>query len=227
MTKTSGKAKNLEKVKTDAEIKIDRLKKELDDAQKELEGYKSIENQRKESKIISDENDKVSPDDYIEIISMCPTMLTLTTEPKGRGNHYTWVNYGDVRQIVYSQWQEILTNHGSGLYTDFIRKGYVYINNPAAVKKSGLQEVYKKLLSPEKMNEVLECNSETSVDLFNSTIKDQQLNICKILIDRIARGANYDLNVIDKLSRSSGIKLMEMAEDAKSYLEMNLKGVGD
>lgn len=223
MTNSSGKAKSLEKVKTDAEIRIDKLEKELNDAKKELKGYKSIEKQREENKIVPNENDTVTSDDYIEVISMCPTILTLTTEPKGRGNHYTWVNFGDIRQIVYSDWQKILTNHGSGLYTDFIRKGYVYINNPAAVKKSGLQEVYKQLLPPEKMNEVLECNEKTSAQLFSSTIKDQQLNICKILIDRMANGKEYDLNVIDKLSRISGIKLLEMAGEAKSYLDMKLK----
>jgi len=223
MTNTSGKAKELKKVKSEAELEVERLKKQLAQKEKELNAYQEIEEQQKSGHRDIDENDKVSPDDYIEIISMSPTLLTLTTEPKGRGNHYSWVQYKDTRQIVYSDWQRILTNHGSGLYTDFIRKGYVYINNPAAVKKSGLQEVYKKLLPPDKMDEVLECNRTTSLDLFNSAPKDQQLNICKLMIDRMAKGAPYDLNVIDQISRASGVEIQKLSEEAKSYLDMNLK----
>jgi TolA-binding protein len=72
MTSTSGKAKNLEKVKTDVELEVERLKKQLKQKETELERYQNIEKQRKEKKIVAGENDTVSPDYYIEVTSMCP-----------------------------------------------------------------------------------------------------------------------------------------------------------
>ena len=167
--------------------------------------------------------DRVTADDYVEVISLCPMHLTLTTEPKGRGFSYTWNKFGESTLIVYSDLQNIIKNHGSGLYTDFIRLGYVYINNPDVVKKSGLSEIYKKILNKEQMEEVLSCTSEKGTELFSFTIKSQQMFIVDILVDRIASGEDLDLNYIDKLSRIVGADIMKYAEEAKSFLAMNLK----
>ena len=59
--------------------------------------------------------ESVRQDDYIEVISLCPNMLTMTTEAKGMGFPYTWVKFGDISQIVYSDLQLLIKNHGSGL----------------------------------------------------------------------------------------------------------------
>jgi len=95
--------------------------------------------------------DSVKQDDYIEVVSLCPNMLTMTTESKGMGFPYTWNNFGDISQIVYSDLQLLIKNHGSGLYTDFFREGFVYINDKDVVKKSGFNEIYEKLLTFERL----------------------------------------------------------------------------
>jgi hypothetical protein len=166
---------------------------------------------------------RVDPETYIELISLCPNQLTLSTESKGRGLNYTWNKFGEIRQIVYSDLQKIIQNHGAGLYTDFIREGYVYINNPDVVKKSGLRDVYEHLLTKEQVEEVLLCNSKKCVELFRSTLRRQQLFIGQMLIDKIAAGEVLDLNIVDELSRIVGLEIIKKAEEAKSYLDMNLK----
>ena len=159
-------------------------------------------------------------DDYIEVISLCPNMITLTTEQKGRGFPYTWTNFGDISQIVYSDLQRLIKNHGSGLYTDFFREGYLYINDKDVVKKSGFNAIYDKILNLGQMKEILLCNSEECVKLFKSTNRTQQLFICDMLIKNIAEGAELDLNIVDKLGRAVGVKITEQADEAISYKEL-------
>jgi len=159
-------------------------------------------------------------DDYIEVISLCPNMITLTTEQKGRGFPYTWTNFGDISQIVYSDLQRLIKNHGSGLYTDFFREGYLYINDKDVVKKSGFNAIYDKILNLDQMKEILLCNSEECVKLFKSTNRTQQLFICDMLIKNIADGAELDLNIVDKLGRAVGVKIADHAEEAIEYAKL-------
>ena len=164
--------------------------------------------------------ESVRQDDYIEVISLCPNMLTMTTESKGMGFPYTWIKFGDISQIVYSDLQLLIKNHGSGLYTDFFREGYVYINDKDVVKKSGFNEIYEKLLDFEQMKEVLKCDSERCADLLASTNKTQQLFIARMIIERIINGEKLDLNIVDKFARISGVKIVEEAEYSGSYRNM-------
>jgi len=164
--------------------------------------------------------ESVRQDDYIEVISLCPNMLTMTTEAKGMGFPYTWVKFGDISQIVYSDLQLLIKNHGSGLYTDFFREGYVYINDKDVVKKSGFNEIYEELLDFEQMQEVLKCDSEKCTKLLESTNHTQQLFIARMIIERIINGEKLDLNIIDKFARISGVKIIEEAEYSGSYRNM-------
>jgi hypothetical protein len=204
---------NEDKIKIKEENMEDELRKEND----------TLKAQLKIAQNANDANEKVEPDTYVELISLCPTQLTLSTESKGRGFNFTWNHFGEVRQIVYSDLQKIIQNHGSGLYTDFIREGYVYINNPEVVKKSGLKDVYEKLLTKEQMEKVMACDSEECVKLFKSTFKKQQLFICTMLISKLSSGAELDLNIIDQFCRISGLDIVKQAEEAKQYIDMNLK----
>jgi len=164
--------------------------------------------------------ESVRQDDYIEVVSLCPNMLTMTTEAKGMGFPYTWTNFGDISQIVYSDLQLLIKNHGSGLYTDFFREGYVYINDKDVVKKSGFNEIYEKLLTFDEMSEVVKCDSEKCAKLLAGTNKTQQLHVARMVIERLIDGEKLDLNIVDKFARISGVKIVEEAEYSGSYREM-------
>jgi len=164
--------------------------------------------------------DSVQQDDYIEVVSLCPNKLTLTTEEYGRGSKYIFNNFGDVSQIVYSDLQLLIKNHGSGTYTDFFREGYVYINDKDVVKKSGFNEIYEKILNLDQMKEILECNSEKCADLLATTNKTQQLFVARIIIERMINKEKLDLNIVDKFSRISGVKIVEEAEYSGAYRDI-------
>ena len=175
---------------------------------------------RVDSNVSRPRRDSVRQDDYIEVISLCPNMLTMTTEAKGMGFPYTWIKFGDISQIVYSDLQLLIKNHGSGLYTDFFREGYVYINDEDVVKKSGFTEIYAKLLNFDQMQEVLKCDSEKCAEILSGTNKTQQLFVARMIIERIIDGEKLDLNIVDKFARISNVKIIEEAEYSGSYREM-------
>jgi len=175
---------------------------------------------RVDSNVSRPRRDSVRQDDYIEVISLCPNMLTMTTEAKGMGFPYTWIKFGDISQIVYSDLQLLIKNHGSGLYTDFFREGYVYINDEDVVKKSGFTEIYAKLLNFDQMQEVLKCDSEKCAEILRTTNKTQQLFVARMIIERIIDGEKLDLNIVDKFARISNVKIIEEAEYSGSYREM-------
>jgi hypothetical protein len=169
------------------------------------------------------DTNRINVEDYIEIISLYPGSLTMTTESKGRGLKFTWPKFGSILSIPYSNLQQIMINHSSGMYTDFIAEGYVYINNPIVVKKSGLQSVYRQILNKEQMEEVIRCKSDNAVRLFKSTNRTQQGHLVRMLISKMAEDEKLDLNIIDQFSRIFGINIVDEASVAKSYLGMDLK----
>jgi len=164
--------------------------------------------------------DSAKQDDYIEVISLCPGLLTLTTEQKGRGFPYTFIGFGDISPIVYSDLQRLIKNHGSGLYTDFFREGWVYINDKDVVKKSGFSQIYAKILNFEQMERILLCDSQECVKLFKSTNHTQQIFICDMLIKKLAEGAKLDLNIVSELGRFVDMKIVDHAEESAEYVKL-------
>jgi hypothetical protein len=188
-----------------------------------LKRIKELESLVKAQGLKVDNTPIISSEEYIEVISLCPYSVTVTTEPKGRGYYYTWPRFGGIYTIMYSDLQRLIKNHGNGVYTDFFREGYLYINNPAIVRKSGLQEVYKNLLNYEQFEEVLKCESEKCIELFKSATSTHRKFICQLLIDKLVNGEKLDLNIIDQLSRIAKIEIVKEAEDAKSFLPYKIE----
>ena len=174
-------------------------------------------------KIEPDISGELKQEDYIEVISLCSNPLTLTTESNGRGFPYMFPRFGDISQIVYSDLQLLIKSHGSGLYTDFFREGYVYINDPRIIKKSGFGKIYDKILNYEEMLEVLKCNSDNCVTLFKRTNVKQKLNICEMIIDRISSGEKMDLNIVDVMARDAGVDITSISESTRKHKEMLAK----
>ena len=82
------------------------------------EYFDNVEAENKKLKQQKDnsEDERVSPDDYVEVVSLCPTILTLTTEPKGRGFGYTWNNFCCKKKT--KSWARCNTGNSSYIFHD-------------------------------------------------------------------------------------------------------------
>lgn len=154
---------------------------------------------------------KIQQDDYIPVMSLLPYNLNLSTKQGGQGNLKKFTKFGEVKQIMYKDLVEMMEVNSS-----FLEAGYFYILNPEVIRKHGLGEVYSKILTKEKIEEVMGSNSEECLLLYNSANEKQQEIIVELLIDKLRDNPeSVNLNVVDKISRVSKINITQKAEDAR------------
>lgn len=160
-------------------------------------------------------NVKIPLDEYIPVMSLIPFRLNLSTKELGTGNIKRFTKFGEIKNILYKDLVEIMEVH-----SNFLQAGYFYILNPAVIRQHGLDEVYSKILTKEKIEEILDTSSDNCVNLYKSANKEQQEIIMRLLINRINDNpGSVNLNVIDRISRESGIDIAKKAADSKAVLE--------
>ena len=169
---------------------------------------------------ISEDSDyqQVRPDEYVSVMSLLPYNLNLATQEGGQGAVKKFTKFGEVKRILYKDLVEILEVH-----RNFVEAGYFYIMNPQLIRYHGLDDVYEKILTKEKIEEIISTESDAAVDLYSSTNEKQQEIIVQLLIDKILlEPQNVNLNFIDKISRLSKTDIYKRAEEIKAIdVEVN------
>lgn len=165
------------------------------------------------SPVVMDEIEpkQVRPDEYVSVMSLLPYNLNLSTLEGGQGSVKKFNKFGEVKRILYKDLVEILEVH-----RNFVEAGYFYIMNPQLIRYHGLDDVYEKILTKEKIEEVISTDSDAAVNLYTSANEKQQEVIVQLLIDKINTNPDsVNLNYIDKISRISKIDIYKRAEELK------------
>lgn len=158
---------------------------------------------------------QISPNDMVEVVSLCFDKLNLNTKDHGNGNRYSFEYYGETNRIMFSELVQIKETQ-----RNFARKGYFYINDPSAVRLLGLEEDYKKILTPEKISDILS-NSPDAEKLFKSANPGQQNILVNALVNMLVEEKKVDMNLIYKISQISGVDISQRASAQKESLERN------
>jgi hypothetical protein len=157
-----------------------------------------------------DPND-IRPDEYIEVLSLIPFRLTLTTEARGGGKAYTFDNgIGDKKRILYRDLVDIID-----VQQGFLKIGYFYILDKRVINRHGLADVYDGILNKEKMEEILACETPAIIEIFKGATKKQQEIIGLILAQKVSEGEYVDLNIISQLEKIGKISIIRRADDIK------------
>jgi hypothetical protein len=187
---------------------------------KQLEDELAILRAKAEAKSVeaNDDEDRdeivILQTDYIKVMSLLPYRLNLCTKEKGQGKIYRFDNLYQVKRIIYADLVDILeVNHS------FLEAGFFIILNPKVVRAHGLDDIYEKILTKEQIEAIWDGTNE-SISLFTSATKTQQDVITEMVIQKLIDNPNgIDLNLVDKLSRLSGINLSQKAEDMRELLK--------
>jgi hypothetical protein len=124
-----------------------------------------------------------------------------------------------VKLILY---QELITL--IEMYRHFMEAGYFYIDDRDVVKRHGLEEIYSKILTKVKLEEVIECKTTNSVTLYAFATDAQKHVIDEFIIGKIRDSKEdakklFDMNFIRDISDIAGFDLvkrgMEARENAK------------
>lgn len=160
-------------------------------------------------------DEPIRQDEYIPVMSLLPYNLNLSTKEGGQGSIKKFTRFGEVKKILYKDLVDIMEVHPT-----FMESGYFYILDPRFIRQMGLDEMYSKILTKEKMELMLEANSEQAVTLYKSANSSQQEVLIQILIEKVRNNPeSVNLNIIDKISRESGINIQERAEQGKPLPE--------
>lgn len=189
----------------DAEVSTEQLVAELfkqvEELKSKLEEKQSVETVRVE------ENNSIGADEYIWVMSLIPWRLNLSTGRDG-DRPYNFDRLYEKKRILYSRLVDIIDNHWS-----FVEKGLFYILNERVIRQHGLDDVYDKILSMEKIEMVLKEDKETAYPIFESANNRQKKNIAQLMINMLVAGEYLDQNMVLAVSADTHIDINEKAKD--------------
>ena len=173
---------------------------------------KSEKNEENTSEEILEEP---NPGKMIRVVSLCRGSLNMDEDNTGRGLiHFD--KYGETKTVLYSSLVNIVNNNRK-----FAENGLFYILDKSAVYYLGLQDVYKKIVPNNVLDNILNYADVDIVKIIKNTEPTQIETMAKNLADKIYYGANVDLNKIQLISNESGIDIMEKVKQMKGFADLN------
>lgn len=163
---------------------------------------------------VREREDEIYSDEYINVLNICPTALTLSTEPGGKGRVINFSKFGETKRISYTDLVRVMDTHPT-----FLEKGFFYILDERVIRKHGLTEVYKSILDKDKLDKILDMGLD-ALSIYKQANETQREFINGTLIRRIRDEVYVDLNLVSKIEKISGVKLMEIARDAREMMQV-------
>lgn len=200
--------KTTKKLSDDEKKEVELLKARLAELESASETVKPEKEQRIEAK-----RTRVLLDDYVPVMSLLPYRLNLSTKEGGQGDVKKFTRFGEVKNILYKDLVDIIEVDRS-----FMEAGYFYILDPVVIRQHGLDETYSKILTKEKIDEILNnANSEYCVELYNSANPDQQKVIVQLFVEKMKNDpSGVNLYTVDRISRLSKIDIAQVAQEEKN-----------
>lgn len=189
-----------------------KYQQEMEAMRKQLEELsKSLTKTAKEPEKSNDK--KLDLDEDIDVISLCNHKLNLATGGFGRGEIYSFEEFGGVSPIPYRDLKEIVKNNKS-----FLEKGYFYIDNEEARKALRVNKLYERLPKAEDLISLLDKKPEEIEKQLKIATKEQITIIASIVIDKLFTGEKIDMNVVKVVGDIVGKDLVAIANDKKEIL---------
>lgn len=187
--------------------KIDELEKQVAFLMDQLKVKENISSQVQERKTeFFEETDefeeyKISSDDYIKVMSLCPNVLNLATaHPKEKNRKvFRFPEFGSVKKILYRDLLDILETE-----TNFHEQGLFYILSKKVIRSNGFDELYEKILNKEQIEKILYGNQSDAVNLFKSCGEKQRETIVSLILDKMMAGQVFDQNLLFRLAQVIG-----------------------
>jgi hypothetical protein len=202
------KNKELEKQKNSLENKMD----ELEAMMKKLMEQPKVEPREIASEVQSNTIMPIASNEYVRVTSLTNGKLNLSTKGSGRGTVFTFMGFGQTKNITYENLENIVNNNRK-----MAENGLFYIQNEKAVRDLMLDEFYKNILDEDAINAIVKGDGVNISEVFSLASKKQQDQIVNLIIKGAVAGGNIDYNEINKISELYGKDLMNMISEAKSF----------
>lgn len=206
-TETTEKATTSKKTTTatvdnDIQEQLKLLQEQLAKLQAENEALKA------EPILANTDEEEITSDTDITVVSQVVGTLTISTEGNGIGTVYNFEHFGEAQDIPFGDLRDIVKNK-----PNFAKEGVYYICNPQAVKKLRLNHQYENLIDKNTFANILDMDSKTVVALYQSAPKLQQEQIVGLIEEKIEKKQDVDGNILIQIGRLCGKDFLAMIND--------------
>lgn len=133
----------------------------------------------------------------ILVTSMTTGGVNMKTSNDGSARHFRFEKLGQTIPIIY----EHLINC---INTDrwLFEEGLVYISDANVVREQCLEEAYKKFLTPDKIEHILDFDINTIIEMVSSTTTAIQETIVDVVANTMNNGGSIDMNKVDAIGNA-------------------------
>ena len=172
-----------------------------------------------ESQNNMDSNEKILLDEYISVMSLLPYTLVLSTQAMGRGITKRFEKFGEIKKILYKDLVDMME-----ISQNFMKSGFYYILDQRVIRAHGLDEYYDKILTKEKIEEIMQSDAKSGLELYKSANAGQQKVIVGLLIEKLVENPDaVDMNLVDSISRESDVNITERVQFTNALNEHMVK----
>ena len=199
---TTSKKTTTRTVDNDIQEQLKLLQEQLAKLQAENEALKA------EPILANTDEEEITSDTDITVVSQVVGTLTISTEGNGIGTVYNFEHFGEAQDIPFGDLRDIVKNK-----PNFAKEGVYYICNPQAVKKLRLDHQYENLIDKNTFANILDMDSKTVVALYQSAPKLQQEQIVGLIEEKIEKKQDVDGNILIQIGRLCGKDFLAMIND--------------
>lgn len=136
----------------------------------------------------------------IEVISLTNAQMILSTTGKADGKKYEFEKQYTTKYIPESDLKLIINS-----MPRITQGGSYYINDKEFVQKNRLTGLYKNILDPTVMKNILDKNHEEFIAIYESASLGQKTIINSMVFDKRLNGENVDANILMYLQNKTNI----------------------
>lgn len=201
----------------------DSLKKENEELKKQIAEMvnmiKDLQASKTELGNATDEKKDKDKSENIEDVEMNARILVtsittggvnLKTSNDGSARHFRFEKLGQTIPIIYEHLINCI-NTDRWLFED----GLIYISDPNVIREQCLEEAYKKFLTPDTIENILDFDINVIIEMITSTTPAIQETIIDLVIDKLNHGGSIDMNKVNAIGTACNINIMELASKLK------------
>lgn len=179
------------------------LKTQLADLAKQFAELKaSMETQTSAESAVGSEDTEsdyveISPQKPIRVMSLTPGGLSLRTNLNGSGKTFRFDKFGSSLSITYGDLQDIINTDRS-----FVEGGAIYICDPNVIKNHYYEDIYKKFLTVDTINNILTFDKDKIVDMVSNTTEPIQEAVIDVIVNKINRNEYVDMNKVEAIGKA-------------------------
>lgn len=138
----------------------------------------------------------------ILITSMTTGGVNMKTSNDGSARHFRFEKLGQTIPIIYEHLINCI-NTDRWLFED----GLVYISDSNVVREQCLEDSYKRFLTPEKIENILDFDVETIQEMVSSTTEAIQETIVDLVVAKMNNGGSIDMNKVEIIGNACNKKV--------------------